>query len=179
MEPPIFPPVPLDLTLNYLMFCGNWQAGLIGTDDRHFLCTLGIKNISLWLLANRQIEILELGDLEKECSLARIRLTLAQHDPSAVAVAGSNVAVWGHCQQALLCVCARAACQTGWAPLTATPRGSSPEAALGHWQTPPLPLNGSFAFPQEVRQQRRWSLSWFRLAFLTLPYHSVRLLSSP
>ncbi|KAF3822068.1 hypothetical protein GH733_007442 [Mirounga leonina] len=63
---------------------------------------------------NRQIEILELGDLEKECSLARIRLTLAQHDPSAVAVAGSN----------------------------------------------------------EVRQQRRWSLSWFRLAFLTLPYHS-------
>ncbi|XP_032138374.1 nuclear pore complex protein Nup160 [Sapajus apella] len=38
---------------------------------------------------NRQIEILELEDLEKECSLARIRLTLAQHDPSAVAVAGS------------------------------------------------------------------------------------------
>ncbi|XP_035961017.1 nuclear pore complex protein Nup160 isoform X2 [Halichoerus grypus] len=41
---------------------------------------------------NRQIEILELGDLEKECSLARIRLTLAQHDPSAVAVAGSSSA---------------------------------------------------------------------------------------
>uniref|UniRef100_A0A452QNC5 Nucleoporin 160 n=1 Tax=Ursus americanus TaxID=9643 RepID=A0A452QNC5_URSAM len=39
---------------------------------------------------NRQIEILELGDLEKECSLARIRLTLAQHDPAAVAVAGRN-----------------------------------------------------------------------------------------
>uniref|UniRef100_A0A8C7EP36 Nucleoporin 160 n=1 Tax=Neovison vison TaxID=452646 RepID=A0A8C7EP36_NEOVI len=49
---------------------------------------------------NRQIEILELGDLEKECSLARIRLTLAQHDPSAVAVAGSHTAVWGHRQQA-------------------------------------------------------------------------------
>lgn len=53
-----------------------------------------IKNIFLWLLANRQIEILELGDLEKECSLARIRLTLAQHDPAAVAVAGSDAAVW-------------------------------------------------------------------------------------
>ncbi|KAB0398053.1 hypothetical protein E2I00_017725 [Balaenoptera physalus] len=32
---------------------------------------------------------------------------------------------------------------------------------------------------QEVRQQRRWSLSWFRLASLTLPYHSARLLSFP
>ncbi|EPY76997.1 nuclear pore complex protein Nup160 [Camelus ferus] len=42
---------------------------------------------------NRQIEILELEDLEKECSLARTRLTLAQHDPSAVAVAVSCVAV--------------------------------------------------------------------------------------
>uniref|UniRef100_A0A8B9YK24 Nucleoporin 160 n=1 Tax=Bos mutus grunniens TaxID=30521 RepID=A0A8B9YK24_BOSMU len=41
---------------------------------------------------NRQIEILELEDLEKECSLARIRLTLAQHDPSAAAVAGSSSA---------------------------------------------------------------------------------------
>ncbi|XP_007956700.1 nuclear pore complex protein Nup160 [Orycteropus afer afer] len=41
---------------------------------------------------NRQIEILELEDLEKECSLARIRLTLAQHDSSAVAVAGSSSA---------------------------------------------------------------------------------------
>lgn len=41
---------------------------------------------------NRQIEILELEDLEKECSLARIRLTLAQHDPSVVAVAGSSSA---------------------------------------------------------------------------------------
>ncbi|KAM6159346.1 nuclear pore complex protein Nup160 isoform 1-T1 [Rhynchocyon petersi] len=41
---------------------------------------------------NRQIEILELADLERECSLARIRLTLAQHDPSAVAVAGSSSA---------------------------------------------------------------------------------------
>uniref|UniRef100_A0A452QNE5 Nucleoporin 160 n=1 Tax=Ursus americanus TaxID=9643 RepID=A0A452QNE5_URSAM len=49
---------------------------------------------------NRQIEILELGDLEKECSLARIRLTLAQHDPAAVAVAGRNAAIWGHQQQA-------------------------------------------------------------------------------
>uniref|UniRef100_A0A8C5L5G5 Nucleoporin 160 n=1 Tax=Jaculus jaculus TaxID=51337 RepID=A0A8C5L5G5_JACJA len=41
---------------------------------------------------NQQIEILELKDLEKECSLARIRLTLAQHDPSAVAIAGSSSA---------------------------------------------------------------------------------------
>ncbi|KAM4874044.1 LOW QUALITY PROTEIN: nuclear pore complex protein Nup160-like [Thomomys bottae] len=41
---------------------------------------------------NRQIEILELEDLEKERSLARIRLTLAQHAPSAVAIAGSSSA---------------------------------------------------------------------------------------
>ncbi|EGW03960.1 Nuclear pore complex protein Nup160 [Cricetulus griseus] len=41
---------------------------------------------------NRQIEILELEDLEKECSLARIRLTLARHDPSAIAIAGSSSA---------------------------------------------------------------------------------------
>jgi nuclear pore complex protein Nup160 len=53
---------------------------------------LGNEIIFLWFLAHRQIEILELQDLEKECSLARIRLTLAQHDPSAVAVAGSDLA---------------------------------------------------------------------------------------
>ncbi|EPQ10536.1 Nuclear pore complex protein Nup160 [Myotis brandtii] len=41
---------------------------------------------------NRQIEILDLEDLEKECSLARVRLALAQHEPSAVAVAGSSSA---------------------------------------------------------------------------------------
>uniref|UniRef100_A0A8C8SMP3 Nucleoporin 160 n=1 Tax=Pelusios castaneus TaxID=367368 RepID=A0A8C8SMP3_9SAUR len=38
----------------------------------------------------RQIEILDLEDLEKECMLSRIRLTLAQHEPSAAAVAGSS-----------------------------------------------------------------------------------------
>ncbi|XP_075784987.1 nuclear pore complex protein Nup160 [Pelodiscus sinensis] len=38
----------------------------------------------------RHIEILELEDLEKECMLARIRLTLAQQDPSTAAVAGSS-----------------------------------------------------------------------------------------
>ncbi|XP_075401825.1 nuclear pore complex protein Nup160 [Tenrec ecaudatus] len=41
---------------------------------------------------SRRIDILELADLERECSLARIRLTLAQHDSSAVAVAGSSSA---------------------------------------------------------------------------------------
>uniref|UniRef100_A0A8B9EMR6 Nucleoporin 160 n=1 Tax=Anser cygnoides TaxID=8845 RepID=A0A8B9EMR6_ANSCY len=40
--------------------------------------------------ATRQIEILELEDLEKECVLARIRLTLVQHDLSTAAVAGSS-----------------------------------------------------------------------------------------
>lgn len=35
-----------------------------------------------------QVEILELKDLEKECMLARIRLTLAQHDPSTTAITG-------------------------------------------------------------------------------------------
>uniref|UniRef100_A0A669Q9N8 Nucleoporin 160 n=1 Tax=Phasianus colchicus TaxID=9054 RepID=A0A669Q9N8_PHACC len=38
----------------------------------------------------RQIEILELEDLEKECVLARIRLTLVQHDLSTAAVAGNS-----------------------------------------------------------------------------------------
>lgn len=64
--------------------------------DRHFLCAPGIDSVFLWLIANRQIEILELEDLEKECSLARIRLTLAQHDPSAAAVAGGHSAPTAH-----------------------------------------------------------------------------------
>ncbi|RMB98016.1 hypothetical protein DUI87_25494 [Hirundo rustica rustica] len=38
----------------------------------------------------RQIEILELEDLERECLLARIRLTLVEHDVSAAAVAGNS-----------------------------------------------------------------------------------------
>ncbi|MBN3303741.1 NU160 protein, partial [Amia calva] len=42
---------------------------------------------------SRQIEILELKDLEKEYTLARSRLTLAQHDPAAAAIAGSASAV--------------------------------------------------------------------------------------
>ncbi|KAJ6665587.1 hypothetical protein lerEdw1_003430 [Lerista edwardsae] len=37
-----------------------------------------------------QVEILELKDLEKECMLARIRLTLAQHDPSTTAITGNS-----------------------------------------------------------------------------------------
>lgn len=40
--------------------------------------------------ATRQIEILELEDLERECVLARIRLTLVQHDLSTAAVAGKR-----------------------------------------------------------------------------------------
>ncbi|NXC50021.1 NU160 protein, partial [Penelope pileata] len=39
---------------------------------------------------SRQIEILELEDLERECVLARIRLTLVQHDLSTAAVAGNS-----------------------------------------------------------------------------------------
>uniref|UniRef100_A0A8C4JZJ2 Nucleoporin 160 n=1 Tax=Dromaius novaehollandiae TaxID=8790 RepID=A0A8C4JZJ2_DRONO len=38
----------------------------------------------------RQIEILELEDLERECVLAQIRLTLVRHDLSTAAVAGSS-----------------------------------------------------------------------------------------
>ncbi|XP_066487596.1 nuclear pore complex protein Nup160 [Tiliqua scincoides] len=37
-----------------------------------------------------QVEILELQDLERECMLARIRLTLAQHDPSTAAITGNS-----------------------------------------------------------------------------------------
>uniref|UniRef100_A0A8C5IYV6 Nucleoporin 160 n=1 Tax=Junco hyemalis TaxID=40217 RepID=A0A8C5IYV6_JUNHY len=40
--------------------------------------------------STRQIEILELEDLERECLLARIRLTLVEHDVSAAAVAGNS-----------------------------------------------------------------------------------------
>ncbi|XP_069479189.1 nuclear pore complex protein Nup160 [Ambystoma mexicanum] len=40
----------------------------------------------------RQIEILELQDLEKEYILARTRLTLAQQNPSTAAIAGSSAA---------------------------------------------------------------------------------------
>ncbi|ETE72717.1 Nuclear pore complex protein, partial [Ophiophagus hannah] len=36
------------------------------------------------------IEILELQDLEKECMLAHIRLTLAQHDPTSAAITGNS-----------------------------------------------------------------------------------------
>ncbi|KAM5246978.1 nuclear pore complex protein Nup160 isoform 2-T2 [Ctenodactylus gundi] len=70
--------------------------------------------------ANRQIEILELADLEKECSLARIRLTLARHDPSAVAVAGSSSAedMVTLLVQAGLFDTAVALCQTFRLPLT-------------------------------------------------------------
>uniref|UniRef100_A0A672U633 Nucleoporin 160 n=1 Tax=Strigops habroptila TaxID=2489341 RepID=A0A672U633_STRHB len=39
---------------------------------------------------NHQIEILELEDLERECVLSRIRLTLVQHDLSTAAVAGNS-----------------------------------------------------------------------------------------
>ncbi|XP_045642630.1 nuclear pore complex protein Nup160 [Ursus americanus] len=69
---------------------------------------------------NRQIEILELGDLEKECSLARIRLTLAQHDPAAVAVAGSSSAeeMVSLLVQAGLFDTAISLCQTFKLPLT-------------------------------------------------------------
>ncbi|XP_054999227.1 nuclear pore complex protein Nup160 [Sorex araneus] len=69
---------------------------------------------------NRQVEILELEDLEKECSLARIRLTLAQHDPSAIAVAGSSSAeeMVTLLVQAGLFDTALSLCQTFKLPLT-------------------------------------------------------------
>ncbi|RXM33300.1 Nuclear pore complex protein Nup160 [Acipenser ruthenus] len=43
--------------------------------------------------ASRQIEILELKDLQKEYILARNRMTLAQHDPNSAAIAGNASAV--------------------------------------------------------------------------------------
>ncbi|KAL7991905.1 hypothetical protein Chor_016161 [Crotalus horridus] len=41
--------------------------------------------------AGSHIEILELQDLEKECMLAHIRLTLAQHDPTSAAITGNSL----------------------------------------------------------------------------------------
>ncbi|XP_066217650.1 nuclear pore complex protein Nup160 [Saccopteryx leptura] len=69
---------------------------------------------------NRQIEILDLGDLEKECALARTRLALAQHEPSAVAVAGSSSAeeMVALLVQAGLFDTAISLCQTFKLPLT-------------------------------------------------------------
>lgn len=85
---PLFSPHLLKIKLK-VTWCLVETDGL-RLSSRHFLCALGIDNVFLWLTANRQIEILELEDLEKECSLARIRLTLAQHDPAVVAVAGGR-----------------------------------------------------------------------------------------
>lgn len=67
------------------------------SSNGRFLCALGIDSV-FRLIATRQIEILELEDLEKECSLARIRLALAQHDPSAAAVAGGHSAPTARCR---------------------------------------------------------------------------------
>lgn len=50
-------------------------------------------NVFKWYFvpAGSQVEILELQDLEKECMLARIRLTLAQHDSTTAAITGKIV----------------------------------------------------------------------------------------
>ncbi|XP_009323243.1 PREDICTED: nuclear pore complex protein Nup160-like, partial [Pygoscelis adeliae] len=52
-----------------------------------------------------QIEILELEDLERECVLARIRLTLVQHDLSAAAVAGFLFSFASPRLQEMRCAC--------------------------------------------------------------------------
>uniref|UniRef100_I3MMD0 Nucleoporin 160 n=1 Tax=Ictidomys tridecemlineatus TaxID=43179 RepID=I3MMD0_ICTTR len=85
---------------------------------------------------NRQIEILELEDLEKECSLARIRLTLAQHDPSAVAVAGSSSAeeMVALLVQAGLFDTAISLCQTFKLPLTPVFEGLAFNATDEAWR---------------------------------------------
>lgn len=79
------------LSIAFLGIQWNWQVvlGLLDTA----IVLRGLKSLIFDFLANRQVEILELADLEKQCSLARIRLTLAQHDPSAVAVAGKSSAL--------------------------------------------------------------------------------------
>ncbi|KAK0152332.1 Nuclear pore complex protein Nup160 [Merluccius polli] len=68
----------------------------------------------------RQVDILELGDLEKEYILARSRLTLAQHDPPSAAIAGSASAVEmvALLVQVGLFDCALSLCQTFKLPLT-------------------------------------------------------------
>lgn len=44
----------------------------------------------LLTVVRRQVDILELKDLEKEYMLSRSRLTLAQHHPSSAAIAGTH-----------------------------------------------------------------------------------------
>ncbi|XP_069037691.1 nuclear pore complex protein Nup160 isoform X2 [Lepisosteus oculatus] len=69
---------------------------------------------------SRHIDILELKDLQKEYILARNRLTLAQHDPSSAAIAGSASAVEmvTLLVQAGLFDAALSLCQTFQLPLT-------------------------------------------------------------
>ncbi|KAF4009453.1 hypothetical protein G4228_000119 [Cervus hanglu yarkandensis] len=85
---------------------------------------------------NRQIEILELEGLEKECSLARTRLTLAQHDPAAVAVAGSSSAeeMVTLLVQAGLFDTAISLCQTFKLPLTPVFEGLAFNATDEAWR---------------------------------------------
>ncbi|TRZ00171.1 hypothetical protein DNTS_020923, partial [Danionella cerebrum] len=70
--------------------------------------------------ANPQIDILELKDLEKECVLARSRLTLAQQDPPSAAIAGgaSSQEMVALLVQAGLFDTALKLCQTFNLPLT-------------------------------------------------------------
>ncbi|KAM4617495.1 nuclear pore complex protein Nup160 [Discoglossus pictus] len=72
-----------------------------------------------------QIEILELQDLEKEYVLAQMRLTLAQHDPSTAAIAGSSAAdeMVALLVQAGLFDAAFSLCQTFSLPLTSVFEG--------------------------------------------------------
>uniref|UniRef100_A0A3B1IPV2 Nucleoporin 160 n=1 Tax=Astyanax mexicanus TaxID=7994 RepID=A0A3B1IPV2_ASTMX len=74
---------------------------------------------------NRQIEILELIDLEKEYILSRCRLTLAQQHPPSAAIAGSASAVEmvALLVQAGLFDTALSLCQTFKLPLTAVFEG--------------------------------------------------------
>lgn len=76
---------------------------------------------------SRQIDILELKDLEKEYNLARSRLTLAQQDPASAAIAGSASAVEmvSLLVQTGLFDCALSLCQTFKLSLTPVFEGLS------------------------------------------------------
>ncbi|KAJ3596705.1 hypothetical protein NHX12_003109, partial [Muraenolepis orangiensis] len=73
----------------------------------------------------RQVDILELKDLEKEFTLAHSRLTLARHHPPSAPIAGSSSAgeMVSLLVQAGLFDCALSLCQTFSLPLTAVFEG--------------------------------------------------------
>ena len=63
----------------------------MGHSGAFYSCRTGeVLSDCLCFAVKRQVDILELKDLEKEYILSRSRLTLAQHHPPSAAIAGKH-----------------------------------------------------------------------------------------